>query len=147
MDAIDRPALTLELSRRFNASPERVFDAWVSNSWGEWLPPAGARCRVAELEPRVGGRYRLQMQMGDGRDVAISGTYREITRPTKLVLDWTGNYNQRMTVLTITFRPDGAGTIMTLRQEGFPDEALRDGYKSGWSGPGGSFDKLEQFLS
>jgi hypothetical protein len=35
---------------------------------------------------------------------------------------------------------------MTLRQEGFSDTGLRDGYRSGWTGEGGSFDKLDALL-
>jgi uncharacterized protein YndB with AHSA1/START domain len=46
-------AVSIELSRRFDAPPERVFDAWVSKSWCEWMGPAGTRCEVVELEPRL----------------------------------------------------------------------------------------------
>jgi uncharacterized protein YndB with AHSA1/START domain len=147
MAELDQTAFTLEISRRFDAAPETVFDAWLGKEWGEWLPPAKARCEVALQEPRPGGRYLVRMTMGDGRLVEISGTYREIDRPRKLVLSWTGNYNNQETIVTLTFRPDGAGTIMTLRQDGFPDEALRNGYNAGWTGPGGSFDKLAQVLA
>jgi uncharacterized protein YndB with AHSA1/START domain len=144
---IDQPAPTLEIVRRFDAPPERVFDAWLGNSWGEWLPPAGATCEVATIEPRVGGSYLIRMAMADGRNIEISGAYREIARPERLVLTWCGSYNPHEMLLTLTFRRDGAGTVMTLRQEGFPDEALRDGYNSGWAGQGGSFDKLDRFLA
>jgi uncharacterized protein YndB with AHSA1/START domain len=147
MTATQTSALTLELSRRFEALAEQVFDAWLGNEWGEWLPPAGARCEVVRMEPRVGGNYLLRMTMGDGRTVEIAGRYREIERPRKLVLSWTGNYNNQETVITLTFRADGAGTVMTLRQESFPDAQLRDGYQAGWTGAGGSFDKLAQLLA
>lgn len=147
MAIADETALSLEISRHFDASPERVFDAWVSREWGDWLPPAKARCEVAELEARVGGRYLVRMTMGDGRKVEISGSYREIRRPEKLVLTWTGNYNNQETIITVTFRPHGAGTVMTLRQDGFIEASLRDGYRNGWTGAGGSFDKLAAVLA
>jgi uncharacterized protein YndB with AHSA1/START domain len=139
--------LTLELARRFAARPERVFDAWLSKEWGEWLAPAGARCKIASLDARVGGRYEANMTMEDGRDVVISGIYREIVRPEKLVLTWMGNYNNHETLITVAFRRDGAGTLMTLTQTNFPDEQQRMGYTRGWSGAGGCFDKLERYLS
>jgi uncharacterized protein YndB with AHSA1/START domain len=101
---------------------------------------------VTELHPVVGGRYLVRMTMQDGRVVEISGVYRDIARPQKLVFTWTGNYNHQETVVTVTFRPDGEGTMMTLRQEGFPASDLRDGYKAGWTGPDGSFDKLARVL-
>ena len=47
----------------------------------------------------------------------------------------------------MTFRPDGDGTLMTLRQDGFVDKAMRDGIETGWTGPGGSFDKLAGLLA
>jgi hypothetical protein len=36
---------------------------------------------------------------------------------------------------------------MTLRQDGFVDKAMRDGYETGWTGRGGSFDKLAGILT
>jgi uncharacterized protein YndB with AHSA1/START domain len=146
MTTIDRTALSLEISRYFAASPERVFDAWLDKRWGEWLPPKAARCEIASIEPVVGGAYLVRMTMADGRDIEISGKYKEITRPTKLVLTWTGNYNKQEMLITVTFRADGEGTLMTLRQDGFTDPAMRDGYDAGWSKEGGSFDKLSRFL-
>ena len=139
--------VSLEISRRFDASPERVFDAWTSKEWGNWLPPAGARCEVTALEPRVGGRYRVRMTMADGRTVDLAGSYLEFVRPKKLVLSWLADYNKQETVITVTFARDRSGTVMTLRQTGFADCDLRDRYKGGWTGPGGSFDKLAAFFA
>ncbi len=47
----------------------------------------------------------------------------------------------------LNFRPDGTGTLMTFRQEGFGDVQLRDGYGGGWNGPNGSFEKLDAILA
>jgi uncharacterized protein YndB with AHSA1/START domain len=139
--------LPLQLSRRFDAAPERVFDAWLRRDWGDWLPPRGAHCTVTHLEPRVGGRYQMSMTMPDGRTVQISGVYKEVVRPTKLVLTWLGNYNSQETIITLTFKLDGTGTLMQLRQEGFANAELREGYNIGWTGENGSFDKLAALLA
>ncbi|MGH7051895.1 MAG: SRPBCC family protein [Acetobacteraceae bacterium] len=147
MAIVDEIALALELSRRFDAPPERLFQAWLGAEWGAWLPPFGATCEVVALDAAPGGRYRIRMAMPDGRRIEISGKYREIDRPRRLVLDWTGSYNNQETVITVTFRPDGAGTLMTLQQTGFVDVALCDGYRKGWSAPGGSLDKLAACLA
>jgi glutathione S-transferase len=147
MNKIAESALSLEISRRFDAPPERVFDAWLSKEWGEWLPPRGARCEVILIEPRIGGRYQVGMTMLDGRTVEISGVYRELVRPEKLVFTWAGNSNSQETIITLTFQADGTGTQMKMRQDGFADAPLRDGYNSGWSGENGSFDKLDAFLA
>jgi uncharacterized protein YndB with AHSA1/START domain len=147
MTTLDDTALSLEISRHFAASPERVFDAWLDKRWGEWLPPKLARCEVASIEPVIGGAYLVQMTMPDGRTIEISGKYKEITRPKKLVLTWMGNYNNQETIITVTFRADGNGTLMTLRQDGFTEAAMRDGYDAGWTSVGGSFDKLAKILA
>ena len=146
MAALDPLPLSLEVSRRFEAPPARVFDAWLGDEWGDWLPPAKTSCKIFALDPVEGGRFHLRMTMGEGREAEISGVYREIKRPTKLVLTWAGSQNRQETVITVTFRKDGDGTLMTLRQDGFPDAGSRDGYEAGWTGPGGSFDKLAALL-
>lgn len=146
MATADASALTLEITRRFAATPERVFDAWLGQSWGEWLPPAGARCEVVEMDRRTDGRYHIRMTMPDGRITNISGSYREIKRPEKLVLSWLGDYTPAKMLITLTFHRDNCGTLMHLRQEGFPDQALRDSYNKGWTGPKGSFEKLDAVL-
>ena len=49
--------------------------------------------------------------------------------------------------MTLTFRPEGAGSVMIVRQDEFPDAGIRDRYDNGWTGAGGSFDKLSAFLA
>jgi uncharacterized protein YndB with AHSA1/START domain len=147
MAILDQTALSLELSRRFAAPPERVFDAWLSHDWGDWLGPPDSRCTIVELDPKVGGGFRVQMTMSDGRAIEISGTYSEISRGQKLAFSWNSDYAQQRMTIAVTFRPDGDGTMMTLRQEGFPNAELQAGYGAGWSGPSGSFDKLAAMLA
>ena len=147
MATTDQTALSLEISRRFEAPPERVFDAWLGKEWGDWLPPRDARCSVVENDPQVGGRFRLHMTMPDNREIEVTGTYREIQRAQKLVFSWNSDYAKQQMTIAVTFQPDGSGTMMTLRQEGFPNAELHAGYSAGWSGPGGSFDKLAAILS
>ncbi|HVA35894.1 MAG TPA: SRPBCC domain-containing protein [Stellaceae bacterium] len=138
--------VSLELSHRFDAPPDRVFDAWVTKTWCEWLGPAVARCELVAMDPRVGGQFHVRMHMPD-RVVDITGEYRELKRPERLVMSWIGDCTRFDTTITVTFRRDGAGTLMTLRQEGFKDPTVRDGFVQGWSAPGNSFDKLERVLA
>jgi uncharacterized protein YndB with AHSA1/START domain len=94
MAAADQ-TLVLKLSRRFDASPERVFDAWLSPEWGAWLPPANATCEIVSHEPVVGGHYVVLMTMPDGRKSEISGTYRVIERPNRIAFTWIGQANKK----------------------------------------------------
>ena len=56
--------ITLEMTRHFDAPPERVFDAWLQKSWGDWAGPPGVKGEVTLLEPRVGGRYQSSCMAG-----------------------------------------------------------------------------------
>jgi uncharacterized protein YndB with AHSA1/START domain len=147
MDIQERTTDALELSRHFNASPERVFDAWLGPQWGSWLGPAGATCEVVALDPAVGGTYHIRGALADGRAFETQGEYLEIDRPRRLVLTWAMCHNQQETRITVTFRPDGDGTVMTLRQDGLPEGDLRMGYETGWAGADASFDKLARRLA
>jgi uncharacterized protein YndB with AHSA1/START domain len=137
--------LSLELTKHFDAKPERVFDAWLGEEWGKWLPPFGATGCVTTMEAKPGGAFVVAMQMPDGRDIEISGKYIEIDRPNKLVMTWAGGCASE-TLLTIRLRPENNGTLLTLLQEGFVEEQAQQGYTRGWEGEGGSFDKLAKLL-
>jgi uncharacterized protein YndB with AHSA1/START domain len=77
----------LEMSRLFDASPEQVFDAWLEKSWGDWVGPPGVKGEVTQLQPKVGGRYQIVMHR-EGGDLTVGGIYKEIVRPTRLVMSW-----------------------------------------------------------
>jgi uncharacterized protein YndB with AHSA1/START domain len=146
MTSVDEEVLSLQVVRRFDASPERVFDAWLSAAWADWLPPGKVRGRLLMLEPRVGGRYEMEMTMPDGRLVRVRGRYLEIDRPHRLLLSWLASHNEHETLLSIDLQRDGAGTLLTLRHDGFPDTGQRDRHRSGWDGPDGALDKLAGIL-
>jgi glutathione S-transferase len=138
-------APVLELSRRFDAPPERVFDAWLGSRWGEWLGPAGVRCANATGEARVGGAYKITMILPDGGGAEVSGVYLELARPRTLAFTWLGCGGGE-SVVRVDFRPDGDGTLMTLRHTSLTADS-RDGAAAGWAGKGGSFDKLAALLA
>jgi uncharacterized protein YndB with AHSA1/START domain len=137
----------LEITRRFDAPPQRVFDAWLGREWALWLPPGGVRCQLTLLEPHVGGHYGVTMTMPDGRVIQSAGVYREVVRPSRLVFTWLGSNTDQETLITVTFRPDGAGTVMSFRQQGFPGAEMRERYQQGWCGHNGSFAKLAALLA
>ena len=143
----DPSILSLDVSHRFDLPRTRIFDAWLQPSWCEWLPPKDASCKVLSMHPETGGTFLLDMIMPDGRAVQIAGRYLEIVRPSRIVLSWTGSYDERESIITVTFDEDGDGTMMKLNQQGFADTFLRDGYRTGWTASGGPFDKLADLLS
>jgi uncharacterized protein YndB with AHSA1/START domain len=139
-----KPSITLK--RRFNAPPAKVFAAWTDpENMKRWMGPEGVEGLSCEIDPRVGGRYRLVMRAPNGEEHDVSGTYREVVQNEKLVFTWAWKSTpERQSQVTLTFAPDGAGTIFTLLHEQFFDEEARDHHQHGWIG---SLDKLEKHLA
>jgi uncharacterized protein YndB with AHSA1/START domain len=51
---------------------------------------------------------------------------------------------ERESLVTITFKADGGGTLMTLTHEQFFDEEARDRHQYGWNG---ALEKLDKYLA
>jgi uncharacterized protein YndB with AHSA1/START domain len=74
------------VTRRFAAPARHVFDAWTTEAFvREWYGYADFKMTVCDIDLVVGGRWRWVHEMPDGTEIAFSGVYREIVRPTRLV--------------------------------------------------------------
>jgi len=125
----DRP--TVRVTRRFDASPERVFDAWLDPARAArflFATPNGQMVR-AEIDARVGGKY-LFVDRRDGVDAEHFGEYLEIDRPRRLVFSFAvPNYPTTRVIVEITAQ--GSGCELTLTHEGvLPEFASRT--EAGW---------------
>lgn len=139
-----KPSLTIK--RRFDAPPEKVFSAWTDpEKVKHWMGPGDVKVLSVECDPRSGGRYRWVMQTPAGEQHDVSGVYREVTPNEKLIFTWAWKSTpERESLVTLTFKPDGGGTLMTLTHEQFFDDGARDSHEGGWTG---SIAKLEQYLN
>lgn len=129
-----KPSLTIK--RRYSAPPAKVFQAWADpEKLKKWMGPGAGSCKLAEGDARVGGRYRIVMQKaGDPEEHDVRGVYREVVPNEKLVFTWAWKSTpERESLVTITFKPDGDGTLMTLMHEHFFDEGARDRHNQGWT--------------
>ncbi len=139
-----KPSLTIK--RRLNAPPAKVYGAWTDpQKISRWFGPAQAETLHAEVDARVGGRYRIVMRTSDGEEHGVSGIYREVVPNEKLVFTWAWRSTpERESLVTVMLKSDGGGTLLTLMHEQFFDEPARDRHHSGWSG---ALDKLEKYLA
>jgi uncharacterized protein YndB with AHSA1/START domain len=139
-----KPSLTLK--RRFNAPPEKVFAAWTDpEKVKRWMGPEGVTVLSAETDARVGGKYHWVARTPDGETHEVSGSYREVVPNEKLVFTWAWKSTpERVSQVTVTLRPDGSGTLLTLTHEQFFDDEARDRHRHGWTG---SLDKLERLFA
>jgi len=89
----------------------------------------------AELDVRVGGRFWVSFNTDDGDFHKVGGTYREVFPPERLQFTWAWHSTpERESLVTVTIRPDGDGSMLTLLHEQFFDQAAADGHKRGWTG-------------
>ena len=125
----------VKVTHHFNASPERVFDAWLDpKTAGKWLfaTPTGVMVRV-EIDARIGGRFVI-VDRRDGEDVEHTGEYLEIDRPRRLVFTFgVPKYSPLFTKVTVGIEPAASGCDLTLIQENVPAEYLGRNEK-GWIG-------------
>jgi len=138
---VDVDAGTVRLERTYDAPAEAVFDAWtnpeVLRRW--WRANPAWSVPSAELDLRVGGRYRLAMHDPEsGADHAVFGTYREIDRPQRLVYSWTwegdGPYAGHESLVAVSFVPDGDRTTVVIEHSELLDAASRESHAHGWNG-------------
>ncbi len=130
----DESPVSLSVSHRFTASPERVFDAWIDpDTAGKWLfaAPNGEMVRV-EIDARVGGKF-VFVDRRDGEDVEHTGEYLELDRPRRLVFTFAvPKYSPVVTRVTIDIVPTKTGCDLTLTHDGvLPEWASRT--ESGWT--------------
>ena len=138
-----KPSLTLK--RRLNAPPSKVYGAWTDSAkiW-HWFGPEDAEILRAETDVRVGGRFRIVFRGPDGEEHDVGGIYREVVPDQKLVFTWAWRSTpERESLVTVTLKRDGDGTLLTLLHEQFFDEAARDRHGRGWNG---TLDKLESYV-
>jgi uncharacterized protein YndB with AHSA1/START domain len=109
------------------------------------MGPGEVRPVLAECDARSGGRYHWVMQAPNGEQHDVSGVYREVIPNEKLVFTWAWKSTpERESLVTLTFKPDGDGTLFTLTHEQFFDETARDNHNKGWTS---AMDKLGGYLS
>jgi len=126
-------SVRVRIVRRFDASAERVFDAWLDpNKAGRWLlaTATGQMVRV-EINARVGGRF-VFVERRSGEDVEHTGEYLELDRPKRLVFGFSvPKYSTAVTRVAIDIVPAGSGCELTLVHEGvLPEYEAQT--QSGW---------------
>lgn len=76
----------LVFTRVFNAPRQRVFDAWTKpEHLVHWYGCHSSSLVACDVDLRVGGAYRFVARMTDGSEHPISGVYRDIAPPERLV--------------------------------------------------------------
>ncbi len=139
---------TLEMKRVLPAAPSDVFAAFTDpNKLAKWWGPEGFTVPSLELDPRVGARYRIEMQPPEGDPFYLTGEFREVDPPVRLAYTFVyedPDPDDVDTLVELSFRDLGGSTEVVFAQGPFKTAARRGLHRDGWTD---SFDKLEQFIS
>jgi uncharacterized protein YndB with AHSA1/START domain len=142
-----REEAVLDIERRYDAPPQRVWQAWTDpRALSHWFGPGDeSSVTQADLDVRPGGRYTIAFRTPDGEAHRVSGEYEEVDEPRKLSFTWAWQSTpERVSFVTVRLQADGAGTRMVFRHERFFDQAARDNHARGWTA---TLAKLDRLLS
>jgi len=137
----------LRLTRRFKAPREAVFHAFTDPvALAKWFGPEGVQVTDVKVDLRSGGAYSMVFGEKDGESHGLSGVYREISPPERLVMTWSWSHGDMAgieTLVTIEFGAAGAETELTLTHEKLPSRNALDMHSQGWTS---SFKCLDQAI-
>ena len=124
---------TLVVRRVIRAPRERVFAAWLDpKSLAQWMRPGGATDATVEVDPKVGGRFRIVMIEGPKR-YEHNGEYLVIEPPARLEFTWISQATElKPTVVSIDFLEREAGTELVLTHRRLPSTQLGS-HRAGWT--------------
>ncbi|NQW09215.1 MAG: SRPBCC domain-containing protein [Alphaproteobacteria bacterium] len=148
IDTMANSDATLVIERRFNVPIDVVWRAFTDpEMFATWWGPKGWDVPSITLDPVPGGVHRVEMREIDtGYRNTITGTYKTVEAPSRLVYSWRwseGGLAGVETEVEITFTPDGSGTRMHMEHRGLGSVEWRDKHHHGWSG---SLDRLAHTL-
>jgi uncharacterized protein YndB with AHSA1/START domain len=139
------------MTRVFDAPRPLVFEAWTSPKYvPQWLlGPEGWTMPVCEIDLRAGGAWRFVWRKSDGKEeeMEMTGLYREVVPPERVVHTESWGADWPETINTLTFSEKDGKTTCSLTvlypSKEARDAALKTGMKDGVAV---SFDRLDNLL-
>ena len=144
----------LRVTRRFNASPEAVYDAHINEEKiKKWmLGPEGWTMPQCSVDGVVGGKFSYTWADESGEEsFTIFGTFIELDAPNRIVHEETmemGTDTPPMSRVTTEFSVDGEGTLMTMVISYVDAESREAAVASGMEeGMAVSYDNLAELVA
>lgn len=130
------------LTRTLNAPRDLVFRAWTEpEMMARWWGPHHFTNPVCRIDARPGGEIYILMRAPDGTDYPMTGTFREVAPPQRLVFISAALDAQGKPLLesltTVTFAEQDGKTVLTVQANavGFAPIAAQmlEGMQAGWT--------------
>ena len=129
---MDNKQFTASLIREIAANPLEVFDAWVDpeHPASPWSKRNGIR--LAIINPAVDGLFYINM--GPPMPLATHfGRFLRLVKPKLIEHTWASEGTLGAeTLVRITLKAKGEGTLFSLRHTGLPDVESAHGHEEGW---------------
>lgn len=134
---------SVTLHRVIKTTPEKLYRAFTEPAaMASWLPPYGFVCMVHEMNPVVGGTFKMSFQnFTTGNSHSFGGTYLEMKQNEFLKYsDTFDDPNMPGEIITTVWMSKNlAGTELKVEQTGIPDMIPAEMCYLGWQD---SLDKL-----
>jgi uncharacterized protein YndB with AHSA1/START domain len=131
-------SVSLVVRRFIAAPPDAVFAAWTEPAHLlKWWGPRGVTLAAAEIDLRVGGRYRLANEFEDGSVLLIAGVFEVIDRPRRITYTWAheplDGGAAETTRVTVRFVNRDRGTEVIVVHQGIRSAHSRRSHRAGWA--------------
>ncbi|MDL2341671.1 MAG: SRPBCC domain-containing protein [Patescibacteria group bacterium] len=143
----------LQISRTFEAPRQAVWDAWTQpEQFKQWYMPAPFSVPACEFDLRPGGLLSISTQGPDGSIMPLTGEFKVVEEPSKLVLTNSpldGEGKKLFEIQhTILFSEVAGGTVLDITSEVLSAGPNADQFLSGMK-PGleQAFDQLATLLA
>jgi uncharacterized protein YndB with AHSA1/START domain len=127
---------SVTLHRVIKATPEKIFRAFTDpKALSFWLPPNGFLCVVHQLEPHVGGNYKMSFtNFSTGNEHSFGGKFLEI-KPNEFLKHSDKfddpNLSGEMTT-SVWLKKVSCGTELKVVQDGIPSVIPTELCYLGW---------------
>ena len=130
------PTNTIRLHRVLRAPPESVYRAFLdAGAMAKWLPPNGFTCKVHQMDPKVGGTYKVSFtNFTTGKSHSFGGTYSQLTPNERIC--YTDKFDDPNLPgemqTTIELKKVSCGTELNVVQAGVPAAIPAEACYLGW---------------
>ena len=127
---------SVRLHRVLVTTPDKVYRAFIDpDAYARWIPPNGFTGKVHEMDPKVGGRYRMSFtNFTTGNGHSFGGEYKDLQSGQRVqyksIFDDPALAGDMVTTIDIKAVP--VGTEISIVQEGIPDVIPESGCYLGW---------------
>ena len=129
-----------EVRRHLAATTAKVFAAFADATLvSRWLTPSReVGLDIVQFDFRVGGTYRFAYRVPGRAPMVVSGVYRAIEPPSRIVFSWDieppDEHAGVRSEVTVTLTPEGTGTALLIRHAQLTAPGARERHDAGWNG-------------